>query len=229
MVDVPVLFFTPGTCALACMVALETAGAPYAVCLVTKEERASDAYARFHPRRQVPALRVEGRTLAEVNAILARTADQHPQAGLLPRNGTWERDVANQWLAVLGSGVHPAFWPFYHPERYTTDPAGIEGVKAAAVALVKKELAPIEAHLASSAYLLGEASSALDGYLFAMARWCADMFDTGAVLPNVLRHTRRLATDPIVRRCLAVERGRELPTPSPALAARLRLADLEAT
>ena len=56
----PVLFYTPGTCALACMVALEWRGAPYSVCLVGREERASDRYRAINPRAQVPALRVDG-------------------------------------------------------------------------------------------------------------------------------------------------------------------------
>jgi glutathione S-transferase len=38
-----VLYYTPGTCALACTVALEWLGQPYILCRVEREERASEA------------------------------------------------------------------------------------------------------------------------------------------------------------------------------------------
>ena len=142
------LFYTPGTCALACMVALEWLGEAYDVCLVAREERQGERFRSINPRGQVPALRVDGRVLLEVNAILAHLADRNPDAGLLPPNGTWARDVANQWLSALGTSTHPAFWPFYNPQRYTTDPAGLDGVKAAAVASIRRELGALDAHLA---------------------------------------------------------------------------------
>lgn len=223
----PVLFYTPGTCALACMVALEWRGAPYRVCLVTPAERASDRYRALNPRGQVPALRVDGRVLVEVNAILAHVADRAPEAGLLPPNGTTERDVANQWLAYFGSGFHPAFWPYYHPERYARDEAAHASVKGAAVDAIRRELGFVDAHLAERAFVLGSAPSVLDAYLYAMARWGADMLDLKEYA-HVFRHMKQVAADPRVRIGLAVERGRELPAPSEALRERLTLAALEA-
>ena len=221
----PVLFYTPGTCALACMVALEWRGAPYSVCLVGREERASDRYRAINPRAQVPALRVDGRVLVEVNAILAHVADRAPEAGMLPANGTPERDVANQWLAYFGSDFHPAFWPFYHPERYARDASAHESVQAAAVDAIRRELTFVDAHLSDKAFVLGAEQSILDAYLYAMARWGTDMLDLKD-FPNVLRHTKTLVADPRIRHGLAIERGRELPAPSPALRGRLTLADV---
>jgi glutathione S-transferase len=214
------LFYTPGTCALACMIALEWLSLPYSVCLVTKEERSGESFKRINPRGQVPTLRVDGRILTEVNAILAHVADKKPEARLLPPNGTWARDVANQWLSTLGTGVHPAFWPFYGPQKYTTDPNAHESVKAAAVIAIRRELGAIDVHLSSNEYILGSELTVLDGYLFSMARWGTDMLDLAKDLPNVFRHHKLLAASPIVRRCTAIERGRELPTPSSALIAR---------
>jgi glutathione S-transferase len=220
------LFYTPGTCALACMVALEWTGDPYDVCLVAREERQGDHFRKVNPRGQVPALRADGRVLLEVNAILAHIADRNPDAGLLPPNGTGARDVANQWLSALGTSTHPAFWPFYNPQRYTIDPAGVDGVKAAAVAAIRRELATLDAHLAENEWILGATRSALDPYVFAMARWGVDMLDLAREFPALWRHQKSLAAEPGVRVCVAVERGREPPTPSNALRGRYTLATL---
>jgi glutathione S-transferase len=169
---------------------------------------------------------VDGRILVELNAILAHIADRRPEARLLPPNGTWERDIANQWLSYLGSGVHPAFWPFYSPQRYAKDEGAHATVKAAAVDAIRRELGRVDAHLATNAYILGAELSVLDGYLFAMARWGVDMLDLQAELPHVWRHHKALAANPIVRHSVAVERNREPPAPSKALEARYDLATL---
>ena len=224
------LFYTPGTCALACMIALETLGDPYSVCLVTKEERGGDRWKQVNPRGQVPVIRLgaapESRILAEVNAIIEHIADRRPETELLPRHGTPERDVANQWLSSLGTGLHPAFWPFYNPQRYTTDASAHDGVKAAAVRAIRRELLIVDLHLAKNEHVLGAKLSALDGYLYSMARWGTDMLDVPKELPNVFRHQKMMTALPIVRRCTAVERGRELPSPSTALVSRLELGAL---
>lgn len=218
------LFYTPGTCALGCMIALEWVGEPYAICLVTRDERGSDRYTRIHPRGQVPALQVDGRVLVEVNAILAHLADRRPDLALLPANGTAERDTANQWLAYFGSGLHPVFWPWYSPQKYTRDPAGVEGVKAAATTAIRRELALVDMHLSTREFVLGTRWSALDAYLYAMARWGRDMLDLDGEFPHVARHSATFGATEAVRRCAALERGRALPTPSTGLVANLTLA-----
>jgi glutathione S-transferase len=162
-----------------------------------------------------------------VNAILAHVADGNPGARLMPGPGTWERDIANQWFSWLASELHPAFWPFFSPSRYTTDPAGEESVKAAAVLMIRRQLGAADVHLASHEYILGGEISALDGYLFSIARWGTEMLDLPRDVPNVFRHYKQVAANPIVRRCTAVERGRELPSPSASLVARLELSTLD--
>lgn len=222
----PVLFYTPGTCALACMVALEWRGEPYDACHVSREARGSAEYERINPKRQVPALRVDGRILVEVNAILAHVADRAPSAGILPPNGTPERDLANQWLSYLGSGFHAAFWPFYNPQRYTRDPAGHDAVKGAAVDAIRRELAFVDAHLAKNERILGDVPSVLDGYLYAMARWGVDALDLKE-FPEVSRHMKLLAADPKIRVGLAIERGRPLPAgATAAVSQRIDLSEL---
>jgi hypothetical protein len=66
----------------------------------------------------------------------------------------------------------------------------------------------------------------LDAYLYAMARWGADMLELKD-FPHVFRHTKRMGVDARVRHGLAIERGRELPAPSQALRGRLTLAAFE--
>jgi glutathione S-transferase len=219
------VFFTPGTCALACIAALEWRGQPFDACLIEPAERSLPGYRAIHPRGMVPALRVGADVLTEVNAIVTHVADSAPSLELLPANGTWARDVANQWLSDFASGVHPVFWPYYHPERWTADPSGIDGVKRAAVESIGRVFARLDAHLAANEFVLGARRSALDPYLYAMARWGNDMLDLNSY-PQVMRHLRATALDPAVRVALAVERGRDAGAGARGLRRTLTFADL---
>lgn len=200
------LYYTPGTCAFACMVALEWLGEPYALCRVEKEARASAAYGRIHARNQVPAMQVDGRVLVEANAILSHIAKRAPNEGLLPSSGP-QGDLANQYLAYLASGFHAVFWPYFRPDRYTVEAGHQESVKAAAVLAIRRELSAMDALLATRPYVLGETRSVLDAYLHAMDRWANPVVDMPKEYPQVFRHQKAMASDPAVRFCLSVERN----------------------
>ena len=221
-----ILFYTPGSCSLACMIALEWLGEPYRLCRVEKDVRGGDAYRRINARAQVPALRVDGRTLAEVNAILAHIADRQPSRGLLPANGTWDRDVANQWLAYLGSGFHPPFWPYYSPHRYVKDEAMRAAVQQAAIEAIGKELRFVDAHLEGRRFIQGDERSLLDAYLYAMDRWANKIVAVPSGYPNLWRHQKLMSQDPAVRMEVAIERGEAAPTDGAAYRGHVDLADL---
>jgi glutathione S-transferase len=152
-------------------------------------------------------MRVDGRSLVEANAILTHLANRKPELGLLPERGTWNRDLAGQWLAYLASGFHAAFWPYFMPKRYTTDEAHYGSVKAAALLAIRRELTLVDAHLAGRDCLLGDRRTVLDAYLQAMDRWANPIVDMANEFPNVWRHQKRFAGDPAVRFANAVEKS----------------------
>jgi glutathione S-transferase len=77
--------------------ALEEAGAPYEVVVLTKEEGASDEHAARQPLGRVPALENDDGTLFESAAICLQIADLHPEAGLIPPVATQARGEVYQW------------------------------------------------------------------------------------------------------------------------------------
>jgi glutathione S-transferase len=224
-----ILFYTPGACSLACQVALEWLGQPYRLCRIEKEIRGGAIYRLVNPRAQVPALRVDGRILCETNAILTHIADRDPAAQLLPSNGTWERDVANQGLAQLNSGFHPAFWPYFSPQRYVKEESMFESVKAAALDAMGRELALVNGQLSQRTFMLGDTRSVLDAYLQAMARWANKLVDMPALYPQVWRHQKLMAKDPAVRLGQAIERGETVSIGPGGFQGHVELATLVAT
>src|SRR5881392_945014 len=79
-------FFGPHSCALACHIALEEAGANYQgvrLDLVAGDQKKPE-YLKINPKSRVPALVTERGVLTENPAIVAFVAQTHPQAKLAP-------------------------------------------------------------------------------------------------------------------------------------------------
>ncbi|MEM7127690.1 MAG: glutathione S-transferase [Chloroflexota bacterium] len=203
-----VFYYGPGTCALAGIITLEWIGRPYRLGRVTGEILWSDIYRKINPLTKVPALSIDGRILLENNAILTHLADSAPDAKLSPLLGTPERDTLNQWISFLGTEFHPAFWPWFMPQRYTTDENDHPAIKAAAETMVASKFDYLNDHLANNEYMLGTQRTILDHYLFAMARWGENFLDIPADYPHAARHLEMMRADATVQFGLSVEAGK---------------------
>ena len=215
--SVRVLYYTPGTCALAVLAALHQVGEPFRLCRVPRDERLGPVYTTVNRLGRVPALRIDDEVLTEVSALLHHLSDRYPQAGLAPEPGTALGDRMEEWYSYLGSGLHIAFYPHFKPQLYLTDESLFGELGAAARVQIEKEFGAVDEHLSGNRYLLGDERSALDPYLFAMARWGKRLFgDYAERFPHLHRHLEEMREDPHVRFALAVEKG-EIEGPDGAL------------
>jgi|SRR5712671_1278130 glutathione S-transferase len=104
------LYYSPGACSLAPHIALEEAGATYALQLVSipKREQQDPEYLNVNPRGKIPALRTDDGVLTENVAILTYIARTFPQARLLPEEPIGMARCISH-MAWLSNTVHPAF------------------------------------------------------------------------------------------------------------------------
>src|SRR3954463_2219704 len=157
------LYFSPGACSLASHISLREAGIPFdlkkADTKTKKLEDGSDYYA-INSKGAVPALKLDnGQVLTEGGAIMQYVADQKPESGLAPKNGSLERYRVQEWLNYITSEVHKTFSPLWNP---TADPA----VKAYALDGLKKKFDWLNSQLGGKKYLTGDAFTVADAYLF---------------------------------------------------------------
>jgi glutathione S-transferase len=219
-------FYGPGTCALGGIIALEWLGAPYRLCRIDRETRQGSQYRRIHPQAKVPALRAGERTLVENTAILTHLAERKP--GLLPPHGTAGRDAANAWLSYLSSGLHPAFFPYFNPQRYAPYESLYPLIKEAAIGRVRQELAYVDEAVGRYGYLAGATKTLCDAYMFGMVRW-AKFVDLPREYPRLTAWKARMESDPAVPFALATEREENATSPSGAFAGHVPLASLFAS
>ena len=196
------LYFAPGTCALACWIALEWAGADYEV---EKVDPGSDAYRKINPLGMVPALDIGGaRAMTQADAILHYIADSHPQRDLGADPGVEAHFEFNEAMSFLTGDFHPAFWPFFRPERFTTseDQASIEAVRAAAQPRVDRVLTYLDGQIGDTGHVYRAKRTVADAYAFVMTRWTQRFPKTWRDYPNVAGFMRAMEADAAVIKVL---------------------------
>ncbi|HEY7852287.1 MAG TPA: glutathione S-transferase N-terminal domain-containing protein [Caulobacteraceae bacterium] len=201
------LYYAPGSCSLASHIALEEAGAAFTLTRVdfAAAEQRGAAYRAINPKARVPALATDQGIITETPAILAYIAQTHPDAGLAPIADPFAFAQVQAFNAYLCATVHVAHAHRMRGARWADDEATIAGMKRAVPRSVGAAFEVVETSLLVGPWVMGEAYSICDPYLFTLAQWLeADGVDPTR-LPRVIDHRRRMAERPAVRKALADE------------------------
>ncbi len=168
------LYWSKETGALAPQVALEEAGAEYELIVTNTEEGAHQSadFLTINPRGQVPALILpDGSVMTESAAMMLHIADEFPEANLIPPAGDVRRAQVYRWLFFMAVNFYETDLRYYYSERYTTDEAGAEGVKVAALRDFDKYFDMLDREIDAGPFVLGDRYTVLDIYLTMLAYW----------------------------------------------------------
>ena len=200
------LYYAPGACSLSAHIVLEWIGEPYRAIQVNPGD---EAYKRLNPAGQVPTLEIgESELLTQCSAILGYLAHSDPAANLLGDLSTRGQAELGRWSAFFTGDVHPAFFPVFMPQRYTTaaDEAALQHVREAGMALVRKRMDLLDAHLEGREHIVGDTRTYVDAYSVPMVRWASSMLPGGLDgWPAVKQHHERMLANPAVRKVMSDE------------------------
>lgn len=198
------LYFAPGACSLASHIVLRELGLPFEavqVDLRSKKTQSGEDYAALNPKGYVPALQLDdGRLLSEGPAILQYLADRKPEAKLAPAAGTFERYQLQEWLAYINSEVHKTYSGFFNPAATAEQKEALKPVLA-------RRLGYVEQHLAKHDWLVGDAFSVADAYLYVVLGWSGFVGFDLAPFPKLQAYHARIAQRPAVQAAQAAEKG----------------------
>jgi glutathione S-transferase len=205
------LYYSPGVCSMAPHIALEEAGATYALQLVSipKGEQQAPEYLNVNPRGKIPALRTDNGVLTENVAILTYIARLFPHAELLPEEPI---DLARciSHMAWLSNTVHPAFTHIVRPGRFAADESAQENVKAAGRENAWKLLQELDGVLDGQQWMLGSRYSVADPYTLVIYGWGKGHGMPIEELKNYTAFKARMLRRPAVRKVLEQEQSRLL-------------------
>jgi glutathione S-transferase len=201
------LYYAPHTCALASHIALEDAGASYTLKRIDfgNNEQQSPAYLDVNPKGRVPAMVTPRGILTETPAMLAFIAQSFPQAWLAPLADPFAFAQLQAFNSYLCSTLHVAHAHRMRGHRWADEAASFVDVQRKVPRSVGACYDMIEAHMFRGPWVMGEAYTIADPYLFTLAQWLEDDGVDPGRIPRLIEHRARMAQRPNVRKAIAEE------------------------
>ncbi|MCE9651434.1 MAG: glutathione S-transferase family protein [Parvibaculum sp.] len=199
------LYYAAHTCSLASHIALEDANATYDTVRVDFSVNAqrTPEYLGINPKGRVPALATERGILTETPAMLAYIAQSFPGARLAPLDDAFAFAEVQAFNSYLCSTVHVAHAHRMRGYRWASEASSFEDMKRKVPESVGACFELIESGMLKGPWVMGDAYTICDPYLFTLAQWMeADGVDP-ARFPRVADHRRRMAERPAVKKAIA--------------------------
>jgi len=198
------LHYKPGACSMASHIILNELGTSFELEMTDTDAGRTEAggdFRKISPNGYVPALITDdGDIITENPAVLQYLADQSPDAGLAPPNGTLERARLQEALNFISSELHKSFGPFFSGKELDG-----EARKKAETGVVRRA-AHIEQRLADGrAFLLGDTFTVADAYAFVVLNWAAFVGVSLAAHPKTQAYVARIAKRPASIKAMVAE------------------------
>jgi len=196
------LYYSPGACSLSPHIVLRELGLPFEPVLAsTKTHKLTDGtdYYSINPKGYVPLLELDdGQRLSEGPVIVQYLADLAPAKGLVAPAGTMARYRQLEWLNFITSEIHKSYSPLFNP-------AMPEAGKVVYRKRLRGRYEYLNQQLEGRSYLMGDAFSVADAYLFTVTRWAPSVFVDLADLAHVQAYQKRIADRPAVQEAMKAE------------------------
>lgn len=196
------LYYSPGACSLSPHIVALEAGIPLKLEKVDTKAKRTASGADFwvvNPKGYVPVLELDsGEVLTEGPAIVQYLADQKPDSGLAPANGTLPRYHLQEMLGYINSEIHKSYSPLFQPETP-------EATRAERKEYLQRRYRLIENLLEKQPFLLGDKFSVADAYLFTVTNWAKPVGLDLSGFPALLAFQKRVGERPAVREALEAE------------------------
>lgn len=190
------LYYSPGACSLSPHITLHESGLKFEhLAAPTKTHKLDDGtdYYSINPLGYVPLLELaDGTRLREGPAIVQYIADQVPEKNLAPANGTLARSLMQSWLNFISTEIHKGFSPLFNP-------ATPEEYKVIAKKTLMSRLKWVDGELAGKPYLMGDAFSVADPYLFTVTNWAPRVGVDLSDFSNIAIFRERMLARPAVQ------------------------------
>ena len=194
------LYCAPLTISVAVAIALEESGLDYeAIHLnVAEGEQTGPAYKQINPKGRVPALVVDGGILTETGALLEYIAAKAPEAGLVPADPLLAARM-REVMYYLASTMHVNHAHKKRGHRWADKDASRADMTNKVAETMTESCAYISSNGLRGPFVLGEAFSIADPYLYVVCNWLeGDGVDVSA-FPEIVAFRAAMEARPSVQ------------------------------
>jgi len=194
------LYYSPGACSQAPHIVLHETGLSHeAVKVALKEKRTEDGrdYRTINPKGSVPAIEFDnGEVLTENAVILQYLGDRAGSGDWLPPLGEFRRYRVLEWVNFITTELHKSFGPLFKADAS-------DETKAFFRKVIGERLDYVEGEFAGP-FLMGDALTLGDAYLFVITGWAEKMIGLDR-WPKLADFRERMKERPAVRNVLRFE------------------------
>ncbi len=145
-----------------------------------KVDRKSNAhksadYLALNPTGRIPTLIDDGFAIFESAAICIHLAEAHPSSNLIPKTGDRNRALFFQWMMYLTNTVQAELMLYSYPQRHTINDKTVASIIAAQEGRITAMFSLLDRELKNKDFLIGEAISVCDYFLFMLAVWADEL------------------------------------------------------
>ncbi len=192
----------PGTGSSACEAVLALSGLEYTIMDVDKlaDGSAPPELLAVNPLGQVPVLLLPDKTvMTESAAITMHIADLSQDRVLAPKIGDPHRAAYLRFMIFMAANNYMTDLRYFYPDRYSTEPAHAQAVKAKAIEHQALNWRVLEDAIGASGWLIGSTLSAADIYLAMLISWADDLRAFSSSHPGLARIAAGVAAEPHIR------------------------------
>ncbi|WP_281973761.1 glutathione S-transferase family protein [Ruegeria faecimaris] len=166
------LYYAPRTISVAVAIALEEAGLDYEAIQLdfASGEQTKSAYKQINPKGRVPALVVDGGILTETGALLEFIAAMAPKAGLVPADPIMAARM-REVMYYLASTMHVNHAHKLRGARWADKKSSWKDMTAKVAQTMAASCDYICSNGLRGPFVLGEAFSLADAYLYVVCSW----------------------------------------------------------
>ncbi|WP_271952162.1 glutathione S-transferase family protein [Ruegeria faecimaris] len=166
------LYYAPRTISVAVAIALEEAGLDYEAIQLdfAGGEQTKSAYKQINPKGRVPALVVDGGILTETGALLEFIAAMAPKAGLVPADPIMAARM-REVMYYLASTMHVNHAHKLRGARWADKKSSWKDMTAKVAQTMAASCDYICSNGLRGPFVLGEAFSLADAYLYVVCSW----------------------------------------------------------
>ena len=168
-------------------------------------EHRSPSFLAMNPAGKVPVLQHGDFVLTESAAIARYLATQHPEAGLLPPEGTREAALVDRWLFFVTTELEQALWTkakhtFALPEKLR-----VEAVRKTAEAEFRRAASIAGTMFGSGSHAVGSTFTLADIFLAHTCFWARAGRQWDSLPPTLQAYAKTQMTRPAWKRAVELE------------------------
>jgi glutathione S-transferase len=170
-------------------------------------EHRSPEFLAMNPGAKVPVLQHGDFALTESAAIGRYLAAQHPEAGLLPAEGTTEAALVDRWLFFVTTELEQALWTKAKHTFALPAKLRVEAVRKTAEAEFRRAAAVADTMFGSGSHAVGDTFTLADIFLAHTCSWARAGRQWDSLSPTLQAYAKTQLARPAWQRAVQLESG----------------------